>query len=105
MGSCRNYHLCIDSSVLGIDGTVQFIKEFVKLKLGIQKITLKKDLGKYVQTKPTVTALEVMHKANCFRASKPRRKQQNIGDSYHPPQMKNSPDYSRLRSFFSFRYS
>lgn len=37
MGSCRTYHLCIDSSVLGIDGTVQFIKEFVKLKLGIQK--------------------------------------------------------------------
>lgn len=36
-GAAETYHLCIDSSVLGIDGTVQFIKEFVKLKLGIQK--------------------------------------------------------------------
>ena len=60
-GAAETYHLCIDSSVLGIDGTVQFIKEFVKLNT-------QKDLGKYVQTKPTVTALEVMHKANCFRA-------------------------------------
>ena len=34
-GAAATYHLCIDSSVLGIDGTVQFIKEFVKLKLGI----------------------------------------------------------------------
>ena len=36
-GAAETYHLCIDSSVLGIDGTVQFIKEFDKLKLGIQK--------------------------------------------------------------------
>ena len=33
-GAAETYHLCIDSSVLGIDGTVQFIKQFVKLKLG-----------------------------------------------------------------------
>ena len=32
--AAETYHLCIDSSVLGIDGTVQFIKQFVKLKLG-----------------------------------------------------------------------
>lgn len=28
-GAAETYHLCIDSSVLGIDGTVQFIKQFV----------------------------------------------------------------------------
>ena len=32
-GAAATYHLCIDSSVLGIDGTVEFIKQFVKLKL------------------------------------------------------------------------
>ena len=36
-GAAETYHLCIDSSGLRLDGTVQFIKEFVKLKLGIQK--------------------------------------------------------------------
>lgn len=34
-GAAATYHLCIDSSVLGIDGTVAFVKEFVKLKLKI----------------------------------------------------------------------
>jgi cytidylate kinase len=34
-GAAATYHLCIDSSVLGIDGTVAFIKDFVKKKLGI----------------------------------------------------------------------
>ena len=29
-GAAATYHLCIDSSVLGIDGTVEFIKNFVK---------------------------------------------------------------------------
>ena len=32
-GAAATYHLCIDSSVLGIDGTVKFINKFVKLKL------------------------------------------------------------------------
>ena len=32
-GAAETYHLCIDSSVLGIDGTVAFIKEFIKKKL------------------------------------------------------------------------
>mgnify|MGYP004630751375 FL=1 len=32
-GAAATYHLCIDSSVLGIDGTIEFIKNFVKLKL------------------------------------------------------------------------
>ena len=32
-GAASTYHLCIDSSVLGIDGTVQFIEEFVARKL------------------------------------------------------------------------
>ena len=32
-GAAATYHLCIDSSVLGIDGTVDFIRQFVKLKL------------------------------------------------------------------------
>ena len=32
-GAAATYHLCIDSSVLGIDGTVEFIKKFVTLKL------------------------------------------------------------------------
>lgn len=34
-GAAATYHLSIDSSVLGIDGTVAFIKDFVKKKLGI----------------------------------------------------------------------
>ena len=34
-GAAASYHLCIDSSVLGIDGTIKFIKEFVKLKVGL----------------------------------------------------------------------
>ena len=29
----ETYHLCIDSSVLGIEATVDFIEEFVKKKL------------------------------------------------------------------------
>lgn len=32
-GAAATYHLCIDSSVLGIDGTVAFVKNFIKLKL------------------------------------------------------------------------
>ena len=34
-GAAATYHLCIDSSVLGIEDTVSFIKEFVKKKLEI----------------------------------------------------------------------
>ena len=34
-GAAATYHLCIDSSILGIDGTVSFIKEFVKQKLNL----------------------------------------------------------------------
>ncbi len=33
-GAAATYHLCIDSSVLGIDGTTEFIKEFALKKLG-----------------------------------------------------------------------
>ena len=34
-GAAATYHLCIDSSSLGIDGTVAFIKLFIEKKLGI----------------------------------------------------------------------
>lgn len=34
-GMASTYHLCIDSSVLGIDGTVNYIETFVKQKLGL----------------------------------------------------------------------
>lgn len=34
-GAAASYHLCIDSSALGIDQTIAFIKEFIKQKLGI----------------------------------------------------------------------
>lgn len=34
-GMAATYHLCIDSSVLGMAGTEQFIKDFVKKKLGL----------------------------------------------------------------------
>lgn len=34
-GAAATYHLCIDSSVLGVDGTVDFIEEFVRKKLKI----------------------------------------------------------------------
>lgn len=35
-GAAETYHLCIDSSVLEIEGTVAFIKEFVKKKLDLE---------------------------------------------------------------------
>ncbi|ADV45258.1 AAA family ATPase [Bacteroides helcogenes] len=34
-GVAATYHLCIDSSVLGIDGTVDLVEEFVRKKLKI----------------------------------------------------------------------
>ncbi len=34
-GAAATYHLCIDSSVLGIDPTVDFIEEFVRKKFSI----------------------------------------------------------------------
>ena len=34
-GSASTYHLCIDSSILGVNGTVDFILEFVKKKLNL----------------------------------------------------------------------
>ena len=33
-GAAATYHLCIDSSVLGIEKTVDFLEEFVTLRLG-----------------------------------------------------------------------
>lgn len=34
-GAAATYHLCIDSSVLGIDVTVDFVEAFVRKKLGL----------------------------------------------------------------------
>jgi Cytidylate kinase len=34
-GAASTYHLCIDSSALGIDETVEFIKLFIRKKLGL----------------------------------------------------------------------
>lgn len=34
-GAASTYHLCIDSSILGIEETVLFIEEFAKKKLGL----------------------------------------------------------------------
>lgn len=34
-GAAATYHLCIDSSVLGIDETVWFIEEFIVKKLNL----------------------------------------------------------------------
>lgn len=34
-GVASSYHLCIDSSLLGIDGTVDFIEHFVRKKLNV----------------------------------------------------------------------
>ena len=34
-GAASTYHLCINSSVLGEAGTVEFIKQFIRLKLGL----------------------------------------------------------------------
>lgn len=31
-GNCLNYHLCLDSGILGIDGTVHMIEEFIKAR-------------------------------------------------------------------------
>ena len=35
-GAAETYHLCIDSSVLGVEGTTDFIEEFVKQKLNLR---------------------------------------------------------------------
>ena len=34
-GAADTYHLCINSSVLGEEATTEFIKEFVRQKLGL----------------------------------------------------------------------
>lgn len=34
-GAAASYHLCIDSSILGIDATVDFVEQFVRKKLGL----------------------------------------------------------------------
>ena len=34
-GSADSYHLCVNSSVLGIDFTVDFLKNFVKRRFGL----------------------------------------------------------------------
>ena len=34
-GAAATYHLCVDSSVMGIDKTVEYILQFVKHKLGL----------------------------------------------------------------------
>ena len=36
MGAAETYHLCIDSSVLGVERTTDFIEEFVKQKLNLR---------------------------------------------------------------------
>ena len=36
-GAASTYHLCINSSVLGIEGTAQFIKQFVERKLNLHE--------------------------------------------------------------------
>ena len=36
-GAAKTYHLCINSSLLGIEGTAQFIKDFVEKKLAAEK--------------------------------------------------------------------
>jgi len=33
-GAAESYHLCINSSVLGIDETVAYIRRFIEQKLG-----------------------------------------------------------------------
>lgn len=35
-GMAATYHLCVDSSALGIDGTTDFVLEFVERKLGVK---------------------------------------------------------------------
>lgn len=34
-GAAESYHLCVNSSILGIDNTVEFIKNFAKVRFGI----------------------------------------------------------------------
>ena len=36
-GAAATYHLCIDSSVLGIDGTAAFAEEFIRKKLNLAR--------------------------------------------------------------------
>lgn len=35
-GAAATYHLCVDSSVMGIDKTVEYILQFIKHKLNIR---------------------------------------------------------------------
>ena len=34
-GVASSYHLCINSSLLGIEGTVDFLESFIRRKLGL----------------------------------------------------------------------
>ncbi len=36
-GDARSYDLCINSSVTGVDGAVQIIREFAKIKMANRK--------------------------------------------------------------------
>lgn len=36
-GAAATYHLCINSSIFGIDGTTAFVKEFIDKKLALEK--------------------------------------------------------------------
>lgn len=37
-GEAATYHLCVDSSALGVDGTTEFVLEFVARKLGVKPL-------------------------------------------------------------------
>lgn len=37
-GEAATYHLCVDSSALGLDGTVDFVLEFIGRKLGVRPV-------------------------------------------------------------------
>ena len=37
-GAAATYHLCINSSVMGIEGTTMFVAEFIEKKLGVSPV-------------------------------------------------------------------
>lgn len=39
-GDAKSYDLCIDSSILGIEGTVELIKNYINIKLGVKDVVL-----------------------------------------------------------------
>ena len=68
-GAAATYHLCIDSSVLGIEKTIDFIEDFVKLKIKWNRTISNPD-----HTFPVSSPYQLHTKSKCIDTEQVRRK-------------------------------